>query len=184
MSSRKGLRSSSSRAIISSSSFAQIGNASALSFSECFSRLWKYGFSEKFRKPSMSMFATYRIGFRVRSSREEKYSSSTMLEVSKVLAEFALSRCSWRRSSMSNLVFSVLSPLSATFSLSIWRSRYSRSERTSSVSTIEMSRRGSVLPSTWVISVLSKHLTTWIMASTDLIWPKNLFPNPSPREAP
>ena len=43
---------------------------------------------------------------------------------------------------------------------------------------------GSILPSTWVIFVSSKHLTTSHIASVSLIWDKNLFPNPSPLLAP
>ena len=37
---------------------------------------------------------------------------------------------------------------------------------------------------TWVIFSSSKHLTTWAIAWVSLIWPRNLFPNPSPFEAP
>ena len=47
-----------------------------------------------------------------------------------------------------------------------------------------MSLIGSILPSTWIILPSSKHLTTSTIASTSLIWDKNLLPRPSPWEAP
>ena len=53
-----------------------------------------------------------------------------------------------------------------------------------SVSIICISLNGLILPSTCVISSLSKPLTTCIIASTFLIWDKNLFPSPSPLLAP
>ena len=43
---------------------------------------------------------------------------------------------------------------------------------------------GSMLPSTWMISLFSKHLTTWTIASTLRMLPKNWLPKPSPLEAP
>ena len=47
-----------------------------------------------------------------------------------------------------------------------------------------MSSKGSTLPETWITSLSSKHLTTWTIASTSLIFDKNLFPKPSPLLAP
>ena len=52
------------------------------------------------------------------------------------------------------------------------------------MSIISESLKGFILFSICVISVFSKHLTTCIIASTSLICDKNLFPNPSPLEAP
>ena len=54
----------------------------------------------------------------------------------------------------------------------------------SSVLIISISLIGLVLPSTWVISALSKHLTTSTIASTSLMWDRNLLPKPSPLLAP
>ena len=47
-----------------------------------------------------------------------------------------------------------------------------------------MSSIGFTLPDTWVIFSSSKQRTTWQMASTSRICERNLFPNPSPFEAP
>ena len=47
-----------------------------------------------------------------------------------------------------------------------------------------MSLIGSGAPSTWIIFPSSKHLTTSTIASTSLIWDKNLLPRPSPCDAP
>ena len=49
---------------------------------------------------------------------------------------------------------------------------------------VSISLAGLTLPSTCVISSFSKQRTTWMIASTSLICDKNLFPNPSPCDAP
>ena len=59
-----------------------------------------------------------------------------------------------------------------------------KSARASSVLMVSMSEIGSTLPSTWIVFSSSKHLTTWIIASTSLMLCKNWFPKPSPLLAP
>ena len=49
---------------------------------------------------------------------------------------------------------------------------------------ISISLIGSILPLTWVILSSSKHLIIWATASTSLIFARNLFPKPSPLDAP
>ena len=63
-------------------------------------------------------------------------------------------------------------------------STLSRSARHSSVSMISTSRTGSMEPSTWVMFPSSKQRTTSAMASVWRMWDRNLFPRPSPLEAP
>ena len=58
------------------------------------------------------------------------------------------------------------------------------SEKISSKFIVSISLTGSMLPSTCTTFVSSKHLTTWIILSTSLIWDKNLLPSPSPLLAP
>ena len=77
-----------------------------------------------------------------------------------------------------------LSPFAALAVRSIRRSITSRSARMSSRSIVSISRAGSTLPSTWIMSSSSKQRTTWTTASTSRIWERNLFPRPSPLEAP
>ena len=60
----------------------------------------------------------------------------------------------------------------------------SRSESIISVLIVSRSSTGLILELTWVILSESKHLTKWIIASTSLIWERNLFPRPSPFDAP
>ena len=60
----------------------------------------------------------------------------------------------------------------------------SKSAKANSKFTISISLIGSIVFSTWTILLFSKHLTTWTIASTSLILPKNWFPNPSPFDAP
>ena len=60
----------------------------------------------------------------------------------------------------------------------------SKSAKTSSTLIISISSTGSILPETWIIFSSSKQRTTSTMASTSLIWDKNLLPSPSPFEAP
>ena len=49
---------------------------------------------------------------------------------------------------------------------------------------ISLSRTGSTLPSTCVILSSSKHLSTCSMASVSRMLARNLFPRPSPLDAP
>ena len=49
---------------------------------------------------------------------------------------------------------------------------------------VSKSLRGLISEFTCVISVDSKHLTKWIIASTSLICERNLLPKPSPFDAP
>ena len=60
----------------------------------------------------------------------------------------------------------------------------SKSAKTNSKFIISISRIGSTAPSTCIMSLLSKHLTTSTKASVSLIRDKNLLPNPSPWLAP
>ncbi len=47
-----------------------------------------------------------------------------------------------------------------------------------------MSSIGSTFPETWITSPSSKQRTTWMMASVSRMFVRNLFPRPSPSEAP
>ena len=77
------------------------------------------------------------------------------------------------------------SPLFATFSiLSNFLSTDSISFNCNSVSITSLSKIGSTPPATCTTLGSSKHLMTWITASTSLILPKNLLPKPSPLLAP
>jgi hypothetical protein len=96
---------------------------------------------------------------------------------------------SWSRAS----AFSIIGrTVSASLSLPvarlrIWtmrRSRLSRSESISSVSTVSASATGSMRPSTWVMSSSSKQRRTWTIASTSRMLARNWLPRPSPLEAP
>ena len=58
------------------------------------------------------------------------------------------------------------------------------SDNISSVSITFISFKGSISSLTWDMFLSSKHLTTWIIASTFWRLPKNLLPNPSPLLAP
>ena len=96
-------------------------------------------------------------------------------------------------SKFSRIFFKVLTSFIASLSLvvsaffscfNILLVTISKSARINSVLIISTSLIGSVAPSTWVIPASSKHLTTSTIASTSLIWDKNLFPKPSPFEAP
>ena len=63
-------------------------------------------------------------------------------------------------------------------------STVSRSFNCNSVSIIPLSRTGSTVPSTWVILSLSKQRNTWIIALVLRMFARNLFPRPSPFDAP
>lgn len=58
------------------------------------------------------------------------------------------------------------------------------SDKSISVLIVSKSLRGLISELTCVIFVESKHLTKWIIASTSLIWARNLLPKPSPFDAP
>ena len=76
---------------------------------------------------------------------------------------------------------------SATASLSFCLdcfSTLSKSAKINSKLITSISYNGSTPPATWVMFSSSKHLTTWQIASTSRMWLKNLFPNPSPLDAP
>ena len=78
-----------------------------------------------------------------------------------------------------------LSPDFASFSIFVFRrSRVSISEIMSSVLIVSISEAGSIVSLTWGTLPSSKQRTTCAMASTSRIWPRNLFPKPSPLEAP
>ena len=78
-----------------------------------------------------------------------------------------------------------LSPLLA-FLERDWRrlSMAEMSARMSSELIISMSRSGSTLPSSWMMSSFTKQRMTWTMASTSRIVARNLLPSPAPSEAP
>ena len=57
-------------------------------------------------------------------------------------------------------------------------------ELASSVSITSRSSTGLIFPFTWVIFSFSKHLTTWTIAFTSLIFARKVFPRPSPCDAP
>ena len=84
-------------------------------------------------------------------------------------------------SSNVSLSFDILAFLPILF---ILFSITSKSAIASSAFIVSISLTGSIFPSTCVIFESSKHLTTSTIASTSLICDKNLFPNPSPLDAP
>ena len=130
------------------------------------------------------MFATYRIGLFVKRWNVFNTSTSSAL-YSRLFTQSPSPQwlTSFSRRSASN--FNFLSPLFAKrFVLSNFLSSESKSESNNSVSIISASLTGSTDPLTCTIPESSKHLTTWIIADVSLIWPKNLFPNPSPLFAP
>ena len=103
---------------------------------------------------------------------------------STLLAGFPFSRCSLSALRNSASFARDLSPFMALATLSILRSTISISEKMSSRFIVSISRAGSTLPSTWIMSSFSKQRTTWIIASTSRMWERNLLPSPSPFEAP
>ncbi len=87
--------------------------------------------------------------------------------------------------SSSCLILASLSPMRAErAALGIAFSTTCRSAIKSSVSMVSISRMGSTEPSTCTISLSSKHRTTCRIASTSLMFVRNLFPRPSPDDAP
>ena len=82
---------------------------------------------------------------------------------------------------MSSLFFVVLA-FFATLSSLLFTT--SKSAIANSRFIVSISLIGSILPSTWIIFPSSKQRTTSTIASTSLICDKNLFPSPSPWDAP
>ena len=110
-------------------------------------------------------------------------SSSSL--TSKVLIGLFNSKWALTFSIISYSTFAFLSPdLASLTPFSILLSRTSRSANINSKFIVSISLIGSTLPSTWTTFSSLKHLTVWTIASTSLMWDKNLFPNPSPFEAP
>ena len=68
--------------------------------------------------------------------------------------------------------------------LPILLSIISKSAKINSTFITSTSLMGSTEPSTWIMLLSSKHLTTSTIASVSLICDKNLLPNPSPWLAP
>jgi hypothetical protein len=58
------------------------------------------------------------------------------------------------------------------------------SARINSELMISMSRIGSTVPSSWMMSSFSKQRTTWTMASVSRMLARNWLPRPAPSEAP
>ena len=110
--------------------------------------------------------------------------SSSSSEYSRLLAGFPSSSATFTRSKSSSSFARDLSPFIAFFVRSMRRSIISTSEKISSRLIVSISRRGLMLPSTWVIFESSKHLTTCTIASTSRMCERNLFPRPSPFDAP
>ena len=100
-------------------------------------------------------------------------------------AGFPASRMSLRGTKISNSAFDSLSPDFAFFSiLPILFSTVSKSAKINSKLIVSTSLIGSTSPSTCVMSLSRKQRTTSQIASVSLIFAKNLFPKPSPRDAP
>ena len=85
---------------------------------------------------------------------------------------------------MSRTAGSTFLPLTSFSILTLALSKVSRSARMSSVLIVSMSLEASTLPSTWITSGSTKPLTTWAIASASRMLARNLFPSPSPRDAP
>lgn len=106
-------------------------------------------------------------------------------DISRVRAGFPSFRCGRSLSMRATSALDSLSPLFAFFERD-WRrlSMAEMSARMSSALMISMSRSGSTLPSSWMMSSFSKQRMTWTMASTSRMVARNLFPRPAPSEAP
>ena len=112
-------------------------------------------------------------------SRQDSGGCGICALISSPLSRIASSSCS-----------SVISParlgsfLTCFCRLSILFCTLSKSARQSSAFIISVSLAGSTLPSTCIMSSLSKALTTCTMALHSRMWLKNLLPSPSPLLAP
>ena len=143
-----------------------------------------YSFSPMDASSSFT-FATYIKGFCVIKLNGFKINfSSSVNSINRIGIFFSnASLHFFNTSNSASASFSlVVSAFLAIFSIRL--SMISKSANISSILMISISRIGFTPPSTWVMLLSSKHLTTSTMASTSRIWDKNLFPNPSPLEAP
>ena len=125
------------------------------------------------------------MGFNVIKQNDFNRSSSSSFK-SIVLNDLFWSRAPSHFLRVSNSNKSFLSLLDSHFLaiLPILFWIISKSDIINSTLIISISLIGSTPPSTWIMSEFSKHLTTSTIASTSLIWDKNLLPNPSPFDAP
>ena len=182
-SSKNNSFSSSSNSDISLSIFAHISITSALSFNAYSLTKLVYSFSLPI---SFSfMFAKYIIGLLVNKLKGFIIFSSSFVNfnlltgISLVSASFITfniaSSCNASLSFVVCAFFSIFDILFCTIS---------KSARVNSIFIISISLIGSAFPSTCIMLLSLKHLTTSHIASTSLICDKNLFPNPSPFDAP
>ena len=130
-----------------------------------------------------STFATYKTGFSVSKNKSAMAIFSSLLK-SKPRMLLPCSKCVLHRINTSNSALAFGSVL-AIFSVRCsFLSTASRSLNCNSVSIISLSLTGFIAPSSRNTFSSSKHRITCIIASTSLIFPKNLLPNPSPLLAP
>ena len=122
-------------------------------------------------------------GLLVSSDTVESSSASSGVH-STLRADLPSSSASRTRLKKSSSSWYFLSALSIFCVFSMRRSSTSISERINSRLMVSISRFGSMLPSTWTMSSLTKQRTTCTMASTSRILARNLFPRPSPLLAP
>src|SRR3989344_9194540 len=130
------------------------------------------------------VFATYNVGFMVNklSCLTRRNSSSCKLTV----------RVIWPASkavlTFSRAVFKIAdSLLPDLISLTTLSSLLLTTLKSASINSMFMtskSRAGLTEPSTWMMSLLSKNLTTCTIASTSRMWERNLLPKPAPSAAP
>ena len=119
-----------------------------------------------------------------RPSSRQDWRKVSLSGSSKERAPLPALRCSSRPCMISAAALASLLPLAIFCSFSRRRSTLCRSASSSSVSMVSMSRRGSTLPSTWVMFSSSKQRTTSTMAAHSRILPRNWLPRPSPLLAP
>ena len=184
-SSRNIFFSSSSSSEISCSICAQITNTPQCSFSANSRTAWTYLLSApSFARSSSVTFAAKITGFAVRRLYSLKNASSSSSSSSKFFARLPASRNAISLSIKSHSFAISLLLYDALFCLESLLSRTSISEKISSRLIVSISLNGSIEPSTWTILLSSKHLTTWTIASTSLIFARNWLPSPSPFDAP
>ena len=161
---------------------AAITSTSLFSFFTASLTAFTYLFS--FFNEFSSTLQTYKTGLDVINCNFEIISFSSSF-VFIVLAGFPFSMWLIYLFVVSIIFCASLSPdLAVLIFLSRNFSRFSKSFNCNSISIVFLSLIGSIDPSTWTILSLSKHLKTWIIALVSLIFPKNLFPRPSPLLAP
>ena len=153
--------SSSSSSEISCSIWAHTTNTSLPSPAAYSLTFATYGllFPSSTRSSSFT-FAAKITGFAVRRLYSARNPSSSSSSGSKLFASLPSSRCAFRRSSISFSFLADLSLFASFATLEYLLSKISRSEKISSRLIVSISRIGSTLPSTWMIFVSSKHLTT------------------------